>query len=173
MLEQCHLLSKTMFRWLYFYILFFDMEIPQPFFDNLFQCSVKHFMVLFSSFLTQDYGGYPRLSVGSSSIPRQSSMHTSCSVTTGNSFSSLSKPVLPKSLHPYLGTLQLWQPFHHVSVIPEWSGPVMAGRSLAPHGYSPCCVHECAGTLEGPTGVLLCFPITVPCRPFLLPCNFL
>lgn len=142
MLKHCHLLPKTMFRWL-FNILFFDMEIQQPLFDNLFQCSVKHLMMLFSWFPTQDCGVHPRLSVGSSSIPRHSSMHTSCSVTTGNFFSFSSKHVLPKSLHCSVGAFQPWQPFHYVSVIPKRSWPVMAGRSLAPHGYSQCCMHVC------------------------------
>lgn len=81
-------------------------------FHNLFQCSVKHFMMLFSWLPTQDYRVHPRLSVGSSSIPRYSSMHTSCSVTKGNSFSSSSKPVLPKSL------LEYSRSDSHVSVTP-------------------------------------------------------
>lgn len=139
MLKHCHLLPKTIFRWL-LNILFFDMEVL---FDNIFQCSVKHFMMLFSWFPTQDYRVHPRLSVGSSSIPRHSSMHTSCSVTKGSSFSLSSKPVLPKSFCPSVGALQPWQPFHHVSVIPKRSRPLMAGRSLVPHGYSRCCMHVC------------------------------
>lgn len=160
MLEQCHL-PRTTFRWL-FNTLFIGVEILQPLFDNIFQCSVKHFMMLFSWFPTMEYIlGYrlahhpsPGTALCTQAVLSQRAAPSPCLLSL--SFLRACIPLLEHSSH---STMSLWSQKDH---------GLWDGRQISSSSWLFPMLHACVQAPPRGTLVSCCVfpsqcPVGTPC----------